>query len=286
MPVLAAKDYLGSCIIKKTGGGASPAIGTQYVIPSAQISAQNPINTSFPALIAGDSSIRNAVLGKRTPNITISTMLKASFCSSALFNSLIMSSDANKDTDEFVVILVDGEGNVRQYQNSRCAGISIAASGAGGPISIQFSFLSVKGDSDGTPITYTAASIDPGYMTPVSGVDFNATADGVTGFSLSLLKAQGYQFFLDGTLFAANVVSGMFSGSLSIAQSPRATTVPSTGATIKLGVASSGIQISTALVLNAFQRNMSASLGSIANSYSLVDLTTAGVGVPCVITSF
>jgi len=284
--VNAAKDYLGSVILKKTAGSGSVTVGTQFVIPSAMISANNPVNTSFPALINSDSSIRNATLGKRTPNITITTMLKASFCSSALFNSLLFTSDANHDTDTYAVILVDGEGNVRQFLGSKCAGISIACQGIGGPISIQFSFLSQYGDNDGSAVTYTAATPDPGYLTPVSLVDFNSTADGVTAFSINLLRAQGYVFYLDGTLFSAYVASGMFSGSLTLSQSPRATTVPTTGCTIKLGTAGSGIQVASALVLNAFKRDMAASLGSISNSYSLVDLSTSGTGVPCVITSF
>lgn len=282
-----SRDYQASVQIMKTAGSGSPTTGTCWTLPSVQVACSNPTNISLPFLVNSDANVRNSVLGKKTPSVVITTVLKPSFCSAALFNSLLFSSDTNHDTDTFAIRITDGESNVRVFSLAKCAGISISCQAVGGAIGIQLSFISVYGDTEGPAVTgWTTPAVDPGALTPISQVDFNSTANAVMGFSLALNKTQTYNFQVDGTLYAQAVQSGPFSGSLSIAQKPAATVVPTTGCTIKLGSTGTGIQIASALVLGAMVRNYVPSLGTMANNYAIADLTTAGPGQPVVITSF
>ena len=286
MPNTVSHDYKGWVVLKKTAGNGPGAVGTQYLIPTLVFEANNPVNTSYPVLINSAVSIVNGVIGKRTPNVTISTVMKGTSITANLLLSLLTAVDAFGDTDQYSIAVYDGL-NLRIFDECRCAGVVISASAIGGAIMVQMSFLARYGDSQAPYTTvFATPSIDAGYLSPVSQVGLAGTADLATGFQVSLLRAQGYLAYFDQTIFMSGIASGMLTGTLALVQSPRASTVPNSSFILQLGVAGAGIQIQSYVNLDSFKRDHTPALGSMSNNFSLVDLNNfSGNGQAIVITA-
>ena len=168
------------------------------------------------------------------------------------------------------------------------AGLTVQANAAGGAVGVELAWLATFDSVSATGYTFptfTTPSNDPGYLLDVNAVSFNNTADLVSGFSLSLQRARGFLDYFDRPVayHHSGVSTGIETGSLSISQSPTATTVPSSGSIIQIGGTGAGVQFATAMSLDNYQRNFIPGIGSQANSYSLVDLT--GAGNICLITA-
>ena len=278
MTSLSRQDYKGWCILRKTGGSGPLSVGTQIMVPCDHIICNNPTNTTYPLLINADASVSNAVLGKRTPNVTLQTAVKTSWWSANLLNSLLMSSDSDGNTDMYAVGIFDGAA-MRVFDGARCAGMTLGANAAGGATGIELPFLARYDSAQpGTPspTTFTTPTVDPGYLLPVSQINFANTADLVSAVQLQILRGQGYLPFFDQSLYMGGIGSGVATGTMSISQSPTATTTPSSGAILQVGTTGAGVQFACSLNLDNFKRDYMASLGSMADIYSLVDLSGAG----------
>lgn len=284
MTTYARQDYKGWVVLKKTAGSGPLGVGTQVFIPADKISTSSPTNTSYPLLINADASISNAVLGKATPSLVIETAWKSSWASANLINSLVIATNpVDGTTDQFAVGIFDGV-ELRVFDGARCPGITVSAAAGGGPVGIQIPFMCLydsKYPRSGQPAatSFSAPTVDAGYLTPISQVSFASTADLVTGVQLSIIRAQGYQPFFDQTLLMANIATGIQTGSLSISQSPTATTTPSSGFIFQIGAAGAGVQFAGSINLDSPTRNYMPSIGSMGFAYSLVDLSGNGSSV-------
>src|SRR5579871_4285912 len=173
-----SKDYRGLVMIQNITSGSG-----QVVIPAAMVSTNNPVNDAYPALINGSVYIANAVLGKKTPSVVISAPVKASWFTAAFINALLFSIDSYYDTDVFSVGIYDG-ALTRVFDGCKCVGITLSQNAVGGPILCEIAFQAMYCSDDGgslpiTPTSFTLGSTDPGYLTPVSQVDFGSTANDV-----------------------------------------------------------------------------------------------------------
>src|SRR5579871_800821 len=102
------KPFVGYVKMKKTGGTASPAIGTELTLPITASKPRDPRNTSYPTGVNKSAFPSLAVLGKRTPTLEIRTLLQASWLSPAFLTSLIAAFDGNGDGDQWGILLNDG----------------------------------------------------------------------------------------------------------------------------------------------------------------------------------
>lgn len=281
-----SRDFLGWAAIKKLEGSGPISTGTQVNIPAALVSPRNPENISIGSVINAANYPTVSIRGKKAPVITVQAPIKANWFSANLLNSLVMSLDSCYNTDLWSVAVAPDTGTPRVWDDCRCTSVSLSQDSVGGQINCTMQFVSIYGENEKTtPTTFIAPSApSSGSLVDVAHVDFNSTADFVKSWSLILSRDQTYVYEIDGTYYAAGIASGMFGGSLTLTQSPRATTVPSTSFTVRIytaGDVPSGTKVTiacTGLLLDTI-RDHTPGLGFYIRSYALVSMG----GVPVTI---
>src|ERR1700722_13136605 len=119
------KPYLGRIALKKLAGAGPVTEGTQITIPHASAQPRNPLNTTYLSGINSSGFLSGDVAGKRTPSCAIATVVKtSSFFTANLLNSLILSTDANGDTDVWAILLDDLYA-ADVYDAAKCAGLHL-----------------------------------------------------------------------------------------------------------------------------------------------------------------
>src|SRR5262245_4015563 len=177
MSASVSRNYLGYVVGKKTGGTATPAIGTQIMIPVTAIRPRDPKNNAYPPAVNKSAFPSLVILGRRTPSIGWSTFLKSSWVTAAVLNSLINSFDANGDADTWSWMIQDGEASgtwsSRVFDGCRGVMLSLSGSGAGGGVALDYS--AIAGTAQGSTSFTPPSGPDCGYELDVSQVDFGAS---------------------------------------------------------------------------------------------------------------
>lgn len=281
-----ARDFLGYAAVKKISGSGAVSNGTQINIPAALVSPRNPVNIGYPGVINASAYPTVSIVGKKTPSISIATYIKSSWFTANFLNSLIVTVDSNYDSDLWSVAVTDESLVERVYDDCRCSMVRLAQSGIGGPISFEATFVATYGENEkSVPATFTdVTSGSTGSLVDVAHVDFNSTATHVKSWELVLARTQAPQYFVDGTLYASCIASGPLGGSLTLSQSPNATTVPTTAFTARVFTAGdvpdgTKVTIACQTQLDELIRDHEPSLGVAVRNYSLIGLS----GIPVVI---
>lgn len=280
-----SRDFLGWASIKKLSGDSTGvSAGTQINIPSALVMPRNPNNVGYMPSINAQNSVSLKVVGKKTPSVALSTYVKSTWFTAGLLKSLILDIDSDYDTDVYSLGVNDGT-TTRVWDSMRCNSITLSQAAEGGPISCDIGFTAIYGENEAAvPTTYTTATGDCGSLVDVAHVDFGAsgsvTADYVKGWTLSIIRPQGYVFEIDGTLYAADTISGMLGGALTLTQSPNATVSPSAAATIRIFTAGAvpsgtGVKLDMVTSLDEYIRDHRPTFGTTVRSYTLIDLCGA-----------
>lgn len=240
----------------------------------------------------------------------------------AIFNSMLMLGNFTDlsgqvglpKTDRFFLSLKDnrntvgyGYGNVI-YGWSRCAGLNISQQAEGGPTLVRMGFESrwttdvskssqsipygaSLVDGGNTEVVYgtgahavTAPNADAGFEMGAHQVDFNGTLDKVRRWSLNIVRAQGREKNVDGTLWCKEINSMMLSGSLDITQGADcASRIDDTGQiTIRLNpgkVNGAGVIINMLVQRDNAVYQRQASMGERSSRYSIIDVAAAGVPI-------
>lgn len=280
--------YLGRVVLKKLDGGGPVSVGTQVVIPHAAAMPRNPQNISYYTGVNSSAYVSGDNQGKKTPSCTITTVANAAFLTAANLNSLIMyistgsySATNDKGNTDTWSILLDDLYNPLVYDGAKCASIQLRQQSTGGPIAISLAFLCQYGDSenDGSlyPLTtFTSSSIEAGQIMDVTQVSWASTADKVQSLDVNLVRPQGYVFYDDGTRYAAGIASGMFGGDLTISQSTKYSTTPTTGFTLNIGTTGNGISCAGLTKLNEYVQDLTMAPRTRVSQYSLYDSTNGG----------
>jgi hypothetical protein len=278
------KPFYGRVVFKKIYGSGPFTLGSQVVIPFASAQPRNPRNIAYLTGVNASGYVTGDVPGRRTPSLTVSTVLKQSFMTAALFNSLLMAVDANGDTDVWAILL-DDLFQPETYDGAKCAGIQLQQSAQGGPIGMTMGFISQYGWVDGAnentgalygPTTFTSTSTDAGEAEDVTKVSWAGTADLVSGFSMNLVRPQNYIFYDDQTLSPSGVASGMFTGNLTTVQSTKYSVTPGTSATLNIGIATHGLACSILVKKDGDIRDFNMANRMQASTYTLYDSGAGG----------
>lgn len=274
-----SRGFLGSVIMQKISGSGAMGSGTsnQVIIPVFSFEPRDPYNYSYPPLVNKLAYQNTTVLGKRTPSANLATAAKASWFTSTILNSLIVTPDANGDTDVFAFSDDSNTGTTRIYDACRCAALSLSGRNGGGPINVEGGFL-VK-SAQGTT-TFATTVTDGGALISGCAVDFGSTATAtlVRAWRLNLIRGLNYDMWVDNTQYADDTSSGMLGGTLQLEQSPKATVQPSATVTLRFAttIASTTKIVNIACALNLdedYQPHVNA-VGNLVKTYTLLTTTT------------
>jgi len=286
MPALVSKGFVGAVTLQKTGpasGGGPLAVGTEQTVPVLEFDPRDPTNVRYPAIVNKAAFPTVSVVGKRTPSVNIRTALM-SWATANFLNSLILSTDANGDTDQFAVRDFNGS-QTRIYDRLRCASLTLRGANGGGPIGLEFGGP-VTTAQGGTSFVSTAAPVT-GSLYTSAAIDFGATgavtADLVRRWQLTLTRSADYQSFCDNTLYAADTVSGPLTGTLRLEQSDLATKVPGASVTIRIfpavGASVPALTITAKLSSDEARLSHDTGFGNLVNLYTLIDTAAGGTPV-------
>lgn len=288
------KDFLGSVIIQQLGTVSSAF--TPIVVPALRVQPRNPLNRKYLPSINRSSYPTQRIQSKRTPHIALDGAFKPSWTTSLLLNNLLQTLNVNGDTAMYSIGLYQATaGLFRSWDFARCSQIELSGDATGGPIHITMDFLSCGGESElagGTLNGFVAPTfatsslvVDPGELTNVTQVTWGATptVTQVHAWTLTIVRAQTFQFFDDGTIFPADVTSGQLSGVLTVEQSPNAASILSTGGTLQIGSVGAGVIFNFLLSEDDLVQEKQSGLGTVVRTYSLYDAVNGGN--PIVITA-
>jgi hypothetical protein len=275
--------------IKKTAGqtgGIYLASGAQIDIPVVMAEPVNPLNILRRETINRLSTLNQRMIAKRTPAARMVADMK-SWASASLMADWLLSADANGNSSEFTLLFNDGSSSLslsdRQFQGAKLVNLAIAGSGVDPSIRMVMDYVAIKADSDvSSPTSFSAFTSDYGQTYGAQHINWgaSATATDVNAWSINLSRIQIPQFFSDGQLFASRITSGPVRGSVLLQQDPDATTVPTTGLTVRYG-SGSGAALSLVLDGDNVVYPLEAGpgvLGNVSRFYTLADsVSAAGV---------
>ncbi len=280
------KDFLGNIMI--VGMGTTPVTPLTYIV-AARARPKNPFNRSYLPAINKSVAPSIRATSKRTPTVTISSYLKTSWATAAFFNNLILTSGATADTETFSIGFYQATaGLVRQYDFCKCTRIEFSNDAEGGPVSVEMDFEAIGGESEltGTSLNGVASvamtaggSPDAGDVLTASSITWGTTASQVASFRATIVRGQSRQAFQDGTLYDADIISGQFSGVLTIEQSPNAQYTPVSGATVSIGSTGAGISMAMLLSADDYELPKTTRMGRIVRTYSMFDAVAGGIPV-------
>lgn len=288
--------FLGYNALKYISGDAASTTGTLF-IPVTRTVPLNPDNNAYPGVINVTSYPSARVKGKKTPSVSMTAPYKASWVSANLINGLVGLVGTDNLTNKYAIgVKDDRSGGLRTWDWSRCSMVQFSQQAIGGPIMVQMDFMSRWGDGempnntlldDGetTPATTTFSSpaTDAGQDMDTSKVSFSGLTN-VRSWTLTLMRGQVHNCFIDKTYYCKDIVSTMFSGVFSVDQDLNGTLISDTGtATITIGPASTtgSITVAMALARDNHTYPEDIGLGNLTSVYSLINLSTGGN--PCVI---
>ena len=280
-------------VMKKSGTASVLATGSQINIPTVHTVPLNPDNNSFPGVIATSSYPSERVKGMKTPTVSITACYKPSWCTANLFNSLI-NIGTNNATDVFSIAFKDdNSGSLRIWDDAKCERLQFQQNAMGGPLMVTMDFKARFGDSEAPygatdAATGSAYGSAPAFATPgsVDSGELYGMADTVlTGlttvraYTLTLMRGQAFLPYFNGTRYASQIATTMFSGGMSVDQDPGGTLISNTGtAVIAIGPAATAgsIVLTAAVVRDDNTYPFDISIGNLSSRYSLVSLSTGG----------
>lgn len=296
MPNTYTQPFLGQTMVKWISGTAGATTGEKD-LGVIRVTPMNPDNITYPAVVNATSYPSMAVPGKKTPTISMSAPYKASWCSALLFNGLIVNVGTDNLTNKYAIgVKDDRASSLRTWDWSRCSRLEFSQTAGGGPVMVSMDFMSRWGDGempnaavlyDGetTPATTTFAgpTTDAGQVLDTSLCSVTGLTN-VRSWTLTLLRGQVHNGYVDKTLYCKDIVSTMFSGVFSCDQDLNGTQISSTGTvTLNLGPAATAGYITAALSVkrddHVYPEDVG--LGNITSRYSLIDLSAGGN--PCTI---
>lgn len=278
------KNFLGYMQLQKTAGSGAVVNGTTFQIPFNSMQPRDPKNNAYPNPVNKDAFPSIVILGKRTPSLSFTAFLKSSWCSAALFNSLLTAFDANNDADEWAIKINDGSTggawSNRIFDGCRLSALSFAQSAASGGVLVSFGFLAKTGQ--GSTVFGAASNPDAGFLVDVSQIDFGGapTANLVRGYQIACLRGTAYEMFFNGTYYPDATASGMLGGQLILEQSPKYTVSPGSSFVARLGPIGTPILTATMLVNpDEDVYDIAPGFGDIFRRYSLIDISAGGAPV-------
>lgn len=271
---MARKHEFGSFSLMKTGGvaGSSSFLATndQADMAFLGVAPFNPDSVSRPKLgnLSAFKSIR--FLDKKAPGFRAACVLKiGGNVTHKLFNSLVLSFDGNNNSDEFAANMSDGTAS-RQYIGCRCARVVVIGNALQGMVLVTFDFLALKGDNEGSAVTFSSATTQAGQGVGVDEIGFNSTVDGVRAYSIEMMREQLPDYQADATRYAKRIESKAFAGLFTVQRDPDGAITPSTGSTVRLGTTPNGIQFIMSLDRNQLAYPLDPSiLGTETREYEL-----------------
>lgn len=293
----AERDFLGWLVGKKIG----PSGGSQINVPAAMWRPRNPLNNSYLPSFNNSAYPSIVVYGKRTPTFLFQAAWKRSWVTAANINSWLFN-QTNGDTDTWSWAARQATAGIyRRYDYGKCMQFDCGQASQGGPVSVSCAWDTVFGCDDAndpqilnmpglaaapanvtswngyTFPTWTSPSTDAGQALAVDQVVWSGVNQ-VRSWRLTLIRGQMPQHFIDGTVFAADITSGMFSGVLTIEQSPAATsTLVGAGAlSVALGSTGNGVNIAYLLNQDDLVQSKETAFGTVVRTYSLFDITNGG----------
>lgn len=289
MSALTTKQFAGWGVLKKTdptSGGGAIAHDAEVTIPSMVFNPRDPYNNVYVPVVNKSAYPSTMVLGKHTPSVGIRTVARTSFVTKSYLESLLLTTDANGDTDQWCIAMNDGV-TTRKWGKSRCAALSLAGNGMGGPLALELGFLTAdpaSTESVSTPSTVVGTVLNSAM------VDFGASTPptGIRSWRLNLLRGVAYDMFMGGkTLYPDDTSCGMLGGTLDLEFSPGGANIPSSTFTLRMYTgtpASPTLHLTLALALNLDEPvlTVDTGFGNQVNTYTLID-TGAG-GCPVTVT--
>lgn len=302
MPNTYEPDYLGyGSMIKTAGSVANPAVSTQFDIPFARVIPYNLQGNAYPSVSNNSAYPSVRYQGKKRPGFTIVAAAKGSWFTADFVNGLLfnLSTQASLQQTDLWSLQLNNVVGTRTWDWSRCTDLRITAAASGGPLMIQMGFLSRWGETEapyGTTLpdgeavaaatTFSApAAGRTGEMADVVDYDFRSdtglsttsvgavwTATQVRGFTLSLLRGQGYVDYIEGTRYPKDIATGAFTGVLSLEQSPTADVIPSTTTTCRIYASGAGaprFKFTLGLSLDSVEQAQDQGLGHMVRHYTL-----------------
>ena len=291
-------------LIKKSGDASGGLANAQQRFPIALSAVpSNPRNHGYPGVINYTSYVANRVKGKRTPSVTITAPAKPrvgagnGWLDAALIKSLMYTGATVKDSDLWSIGLQDDYSNPAVWENARCRAFTLAQDADSGSVIATMAFISQFGDLPideppstdsqydalGHATTHTAPSApDAGECTNIAETSFSGL-DGVRAWTLSLVRTQIHERYIDGSLWPSGIRSGPASGILTIEQTPNATTQVADSGDITIQIATnktSGtgrFSITCKAVLDTDVLPYENAHGNLVRQYSMVDLATGGI---------
>jgi hypothetical protein len=280
------------------------------MFPTARAMPRDPDSVGYLGLSNASAYPSVCVFGMLTPFFTITVPAKASWFTAAMINDFVFDVDAENNTDEWAWCFYDGStidygdgaNGKRIYEGCRCSSISVRM-GTNGSVLCDLTFFAKYGDrpttDDGTPYqparpAYTnvfdtlAGTPDAGQAYGVRDVLYDAGAgiSHVASAGFTLNRGQGHILYMNGTYFPTEVGSGMFSGDVSVEQSPTGTaTLTSLGIAIgkRLAAEASGVNFALTMKRNERVQDHDIGNGRVVRSYTLINTSTGGN--PAVVTA-
>lgn len=299
----AERDFLGYLVGAKIG----PTGSAQMIVPASSARPRNPYNNAYMPSINNTQYPSLVVQGKRTPSLYWQACYKYSWVTAANINSWLFNQTAG-DTDTWSWGLYQATaGIMRRYDYAKCMQFDMGQSAAGGPINCSTAWdVALAQDASSDPLaaslqgvglapsgvtswngynfpTWTTPTTDPGQLANVAQCSWSGVNQ-VRSWRATLIRGQMPANFIDGTPFAADITSGMFSGVLTIEQSPSASSVISSTGTPVLTIGTTGLGgIGITFIVSAddLVQSKESAFGTVVRTYSLIALSTGGN--PCTV---
>jgi len=274
------KGYRGYMYLKKIDGDGPLLDNEEVLIPYMEAAPEAPYNDTYMPVVNKATGPSIIVRGKITPSISVRTIAKPSWFTADLINSMLLTRDANFDTDVFAAKLVElGESAPTVYDTFRVGGLSLSHNAAGGPLGVEFSGIAAT--SAGVTVFTGTGEADAGLAYDAAAVDYNSTAELVRAWRLNLMCPQSYDMFSNRSRYPSGVSTGQISGTLELEFSSKAAVVPTSTMTIRIYDSSDVLQITLTVNLNLDvpRRIRSVGLGNKIHAYTLINSSTGAIPV-------
>ena len=277
------KGFAGYAYLQKVSGSGAVIYGTEIEIPYLSAQITKPENNVYPPLVNNAVSPAVYIQGKHTPGWSLSTLAKVSWFTPAFLNSLIVTPDANYDTDLWNLMLY--EAGAEKLDGCRCGALSLSWSAAGGGIGVEMGGIGTL--QDGTAVFSGTGAVDPGAMIASANIDFggSATAALVRGWQLMIARPQQWDMFENGANVRdpRGVSTGQIGGSVAIELSAASgAVIPTDTFTVRFYSPANGALLLTAtakLNLDNPIRPRNVGFGNKRYEYTLINASTGAVPV-------
>lgn len=277
--------FLGYQVMRKTSsGGGSIAQDAEIVVPYIRAGEVSPSNDQYVPMVNKSDGLSTIVRGLATPSCDLVTCAKGSWFTAAWVSCQIIAVDSNFDVDTWAFKRVEDDGTVI-IEGARCVGLSISWQNNGtSPIMVNSSYLckTLTGSQSFT----STGSIDAGDMLTSYSSDYGSgpSATLCEGGTINILRPAAYEYYTVKQVAPSNINSFMIGGTVSLRQSVRAATVPSSSLSLRLYTGVPGAQtllmtFTIDLNLDVAPRTRSVGPGIVERTYTMIDNAAGGVPV-------